>query len=252
MSVLWRFQSFSYSTLEVPGYAQAGSYPVSTRFNLASFFEDVFLSYPNEQSAQTSGGQTRHHGPSMCHNADMKEPAILYLLVGLPGAGKTTKARQLEVEASALRLTPDEWMIPLFGRNDPATRDALEGRLIGIALRALQLHTNVILDFGFWSKDERSSLRWIARQIGAKSQVVYLPIDPETQRKRVQSRWIERPNQTWPMSEDELMKWRAFFNENEPDEAELNDTIMEDAPSGYESWSAWAASRWPSFPNEYA
>ncbi len=69
------------------------------------------------------------------------------------------------MEASALRFTPDEWMHALFGRNDPATRDALEGRLIGIALRALQLHTNVILDFGFWSKDERSSLRWIARQI---------------------------------------------------------------------------------------
>jgi len=101
----------------------------------------------------------------MCHNAGMKEPALLYLLVGLPGAGKTTKARQLEVEASALRFTPDEWMHALFGRNDPAARDALEGRLIGIALRALQLHTNVILDFGFWSKDERSSLRWIARQI---------------------------------------------------------------------------------------
>ena len=110
----------------------------------------------------------------MRHNAGMKEPAILYLIVGLPGAGKTTKARQLEVEASALRFTPDEWMKSLFGRNDPATRDILEGRLIWIALRALRLHTNVILDFGFWSKDERSSLRWIAKQIGAKSQVIYV------------------------------------------------------------------------------
>ena len=82
----------------------------------------------------------------------MKEPAILYLLVGLPGAGKTTRARQLAVEAPALRLTPDEWMIPLFGRDDPAARDVLEGRLIWVAMRALKLHTNVILDFGFWVK----------------------------------------------------------------------------------------------------
>ncbi len=179
----------------------------------------------------------------------MKEPAILYLLVGLPGAGKTTKARQLEVEASALRLTLDEWMIPLFGRNEQAERDALEGRLIWIALRALKLHTNVILDFGFWSKDERSSLRWIAKQIGAKSQVIYLPIDTEAQRKRVQNRFGETPDQTWQMSEEELTKWRAFFDE--PDEAELNGTMLPEPPPGYASWSAWAAKRWPSFPDEY-
>jgi predicted kinase len=186
----------------------------------------------------------------MCHNAAMKEPAILYLLVGLPGSGKTTKARQLEVEASALRLTLDEWMIPLFGRNEQAERDALEGRLIWIALRALQLHTNVILDFGFWSKDERSSLRWFARQRGAKSQVIYLPIDPEKQRKRVQNRFAETPEATWQMGEEELTKWRALFDE--PDEAELHGTILPEPPQGYESWSAWAAKRWPSLPDEYA
>jgi len=52
----------------------------------------------------------------MWHNAAMKEPATLYLLVGLPGAGKTTKARRLEVEVPALRFTPDEWLKILFGK----------------------------------------------------------------------------------------------------------------------------------------
>jgi predicted kinase len=186
----------------------------------------------------------------LCHNAGMKDPATLYLLVGLPGAGKTTKARQLEVDAPALRFTPDDWMKSLFGRNIPAERDLLEGRLIWIGLRALQLHASVILDFGFWSKDERSSLRWIARQLGATSQVIYLPIDRETQRKRVQTRFVETPDQTWPMSEAELTQWDARFDE--PDEAELQGTVLEDVPHGYATWSAWAASRWPSLPDEYA
>lgn len=43
----------------------------------------------------------------------------LFLTVGLPGAGKTTRARQLAKEHGALRLTPDEWMIPLFGDPQP-------------------------------------------------------------------------------------------------------------------------------------
>jgi len=36
-------------------------------------------------------------------------------MVGLPGSGKTTLARSLEKEYSALRLTPDEWHTALFG-----------------------------------------------------------------------------------------------------------------------------------------
>lgn len=117
-------------------------------------------------------------------------------------------------------------------------------------MRALKLHTIVILDFGFWSKDERSSLRWMAKQIGAKSQVMYLPIDREAQRTRVQSRFVETPDQTWQMSEAELTKWRALFDE--PDEAELSGSFLPEHPHEYTSWSAWAAKRWPSLPDEYA
>ena len=87
----------------------------------------------------------------------------LFLLVGLPGAGKTTRARELEVAQRALRFSPDEWMIPLYGESDPdGMRDVLEGRLIATGARVLELGTSVILDFGFWGRDERSALRWLA------------------------------------------------------------------------------------------
>jgi predicted kinase len=89
--------------------------------------------------------------------------ATLFLIVGLPGAGKTTRARELAAEHRALRLTPDEWMIPLFGEPDAdGKRDVLEGRLIQVALEVLRLGTSAVLDFGFWSRDERSALRWLA------------------------------------------------------------------------------------------
>jgi len=44
--------------------------------------------------------------------------AILFLVVGLLGAGKTTRARELAEAHHALRLTPDAWMIPLLGDSD--------------------------------------------------------------------------------------------------------------------------------------
>ena len=68
--------------------------------------------------------------------------ATLVLMVGLPAAGKTTRAKELAATHQALRLTPDHWMIPLFG--DPMAdgkRWVLEGRLISVALQAPRLGT---------------------------------------------------------------------------------------------------------------
>ena len=42
--------------------------------------------------------------------------AKLILMVGLPFSGKTTRAKALERELGALRLTPDEWHLKLFGQ----------------------------------------------------------------------------------------------------------------------------------------
>ena len=101
------------------------------------------------------------------------ERATVHLIVGLPGAGKTTRAKQLEVDERALRLTPDEWQISIFdGQNPLDKRDIIEGELVRVGMRAAQLGVNVVLDFGFWAKNERSALRWIARTVGARSRVV--------------------------------------------------------------------------------
>src|SRR5262245_40258901 len=127
--------------------------------------------------------------------------ATLFLIVGLPGAGKTERAKALAAEHDALRLTPDEWMIPLYGDPQPAgKRDIVEGRLIWLALDALRLGTSVVLDFGLWSRDERSSLRWLARWVGASSQMVYLPVDRATQIERIQHRWRLTRHETFEIT----------------------------------------------------
>jgi predicted kinase len=93
-------------------------------------------------------------------------------------------------------------MIPLFGDPQPAgKRDVLEGRLIWVALEALRLGTNVVLDFGFWGRDERSSLHWLAGSVGASCQVVYLPVDRATQVERIQHRWKQTSDQTFVMTQ---------------------------------------------------
>ena len=177
-------------------------------------------------------------------------PAIVYLIVGLPGAGKTTHAKELEITASALRLTPDEWQIMLFGdHNPPDKRDLVEGKLIQLGMRAAELGTNVVFDFGFWGKDERSALRWIAGTVGARSQIRYLPIDHEEQRRRVTTRFATTPDKTFHMSDGELQRWRAQFQA--PDDEELRGSQIPPAPPQHATWSGWASQRWPSLPDQY-
>ena len=73
----------------------------------------------------------------------------MLLMVGLPGAGKTTRAKELATAHGTLRLTPDEWMITLFDGTQPdGKRDLLEGRLVTVALDVLRRGTSVVLDFG--------------------------------------------------------------------------------------------------------
>jgi predicted kinase len=178
-------------------------------------------------------------------------PATVYLIVGLPRAGKTSRAKELEISASALRLTPDEWQIMLFGdQNPPDLRDLVEGKLIQLGMRAAELGINVVFDFGFWGMDERSALRWIAGTVGARSQVVYLPIDDEEQRRRVTNRFATTPGETFHMSDVELEQWRAQFQA--PDEDELRGARIPPVPPEHSTWSQWASQRWPSLPDQDA
>lgn len=173
------------------------------------------------------------------------QPPSLLLMVGLPGAGKTTRATQLAVAHRALRLTPDEWMIALFDGVQPdGKRDRLEGRLIALALQALCLGTNVVLDFGLWGRDERSALRWLAASVGASGRVVYLPVDRDVQRARIAHRQATAPHTTFPMPESDIDQWRQQFQA--PDAAELRGgPPIPDPPPGFGDWPEWAADRWP-------
>jgi predicted kinase len=151
--------------------------------------------------------------------------ATLHLMVGLPCSGKTTLGQKLEREQSALRLTTDEWHVRLFGQDakEPehdARHSLIEAMLWNIASRALELGTNVILDFGFWAREEREDYRLRAKQLGASSEVHFLDVSEEELLRRLAIRNSQPTQEAFYISEEMMKPWIVFFQRPTPDELE--------------------------------
>ncbi|HEX5840088.1 MAG TPA: AAA family ATPase [Anaerolineales bacterium] len=151
--------------------------------------------------------------------------ATLHLMVGLPCSGKTTLAQTLEHELPALRLNLDEWHIRLFGQDaeEPehdARHSLIEALLWNIASRALELGTNVILDYGLWAREEREEYRLRAKQLGASSEVHYLNVPEDELLRRLAVRNSRPSQESFLISEESMRPWIAFFQKPTPDELE--------------------------------
>lgn len=172
---------------------------------------------------------------------------VLHLPVGLPGVGKTTLARRLAADLPAVRLTPDEWMAPLFGESDAGgRRDVLEGRFLWLAHETLRCGTSVVLDLGCWSPEERYAVRAVASLAGAGFELHHLTLPEDERRRRCTTRWQETPHETFEMTEADHDRFVAAFCA--PDDAELAPGPLPDPPAPFPSWPAWASDRWPTLP----
>ena len=147
----------------------------------------------------------------------------LHLMVGLPCAGKTTLARQLETELPALRLTPDEWQLRLFGQDAEEPEHDARHTLIEtiqweVARRALALGINVILDFGFWARVEREDFRQRAKELGAGCQVHFVDASEEELFRRLQERNARGESDSFRISWNMMKPWVAQFERPDPEE----------------------------------
>jgi hypothetical protein len=143
-------------------------------------------------------------------------------MVGLPCSGKTTLARRMEVELRALRLTPDEWHLQLFGEDtlepDHDRRHSLvESLMWQVAERSLHLGVDVILDFGFWARSERQDFRARARRLGVGFEVHYADCSLDELLRRLAQRNAAGTPGCFVIPEDRLRAWAGKF---EPPDAE--------------------------------
>jgi predicted kinase len=143
----------------------------------------------------------------------------LILICGLPCSGKSTLAKQLELERPALRLSPDEWLARMaIDGYDADQRKAVELLQWDIAQRALNLGVDVILEWGFWTREERDSIRTHAAGLGANTKLYYLDAPLEELKRRLLVRNAALPEGTFPVEIAQLELWAKQFEPPTRDE----------------------------------
>ena len=147
----------------------------------------------------------------------------LHLLCGLPGSGKTRRARELEAAGEGIRVNADEWVCQLFPEDAAAAaRDERKGRVQDVQWelveRLLSSGISVILDHGFSKRAERTTARTRARELGATAQIHFLDAPLETLQERLAERNRDLPPGTFHISAEELDTWAAEFETPSDDE----------------------------------
>lgn len=148
------------------------------------------------------------------------QKAKLIIICGLPGSGKTTLAKKLELALSAVRFCPDEWMEKLsIDLYDEDKRTKIESLQWEIAQNILISGGVAIIEWGTWGKSERDTLRLKARELNASVELHYLYASADELYERISRRGMENP----PIKKSDVDKWFNVFQIPDAEEMKLYD-----------------------------
>jgi len=138
--------------------------------------------------------------------------------------GKSTYARRLQAVANAVILSIDEITLSLFPDGSGEMHDTYAYRaeqyLLSLSLQILKAGTDVILDWGLWTRTQRDRLRAFYAGHGIKYEIHYLRISKAEWERRIRKRNAEQGGNPSAYYVDEglLRKVESLFEEPSAEE----------------------------------
>ncbi|MFJ3485430.1 AAA family ATPase [Pseudomonas sp. NPDC090202] len=120
--------------------------------------------------------------------------AVLHLMSGKIASGKSTLARSLAAERSAILLSEDQWLSRLYSDQIKSVTDYVRlarqiREVVGpLVIDLLNAGVTVVLDFPANTPQDRQWLRGLADAAGVSHRVHYVEVDDDTCRARLHLR----------------------------------------------------------------
>ena len=161
--------------------------------------------------------------------------AVVHLVEGPVGAGKSTFAAQLSFTHRAPRLNLDEWMATLFKPDRPDT-DFMEWyatrkqrcieQIWSLTCDLVDTGTSAILELGLVQRQDREDFYSRVDASGYQLKVYVLDAPKEVRRQRIQDRNRERGSTFQMEVSDEVFELASNMWQ-EPDDAESTERDIE-------------------------
>jgi predicted kinase len=143
----------------------------------------------------------------------------LYLVCGLPGAGKTTRSKEIAAATNAIHLCTDEWLDAIgISLVDYPPRFRLEPYLLRHAEQLLRAGVGVIAELTSWSRTERDAIRNVAVRSGVPCELHFVDAPFDELERRVRARGGAHAK---VLAEDVLLKLGQQFERPDAQETAL-------------------------------
>ena len=147
------------------------------------------------------------------------------MICGKLCSGKTTYARKLQKDGKAVILSIDEIMLAVFGLDSGEKHDDYVARikryLYQKTLEIINNDLDVILDWGFWTKEERAYARSFFGLNAITNELHFIDIDDCEWHRRIEKRNQEvlaYDGNAYYVDDGLLEKFNAIFEEPDPSE----------------------------------
>ena len=152
----------------------------------------------------------------------------LYLIFGKICSGKTTYSKKLCEENNAILLSVDEIMLSLFdqccGRELHMEYERrIKDYLFTKSLEIIEKGFDVVLDWGFWTKEERNATKDFYKSRNIDCELHYIEIDDETWKYRLNKRnkkILENKTKAYYLEHNRALEFASMFKK--PDREEID------------------------------